>query len=362
MNPPLHGIRVADFSELLPGPFLTQSLVELGAAVIKIERPPKGDLVRTTSPGLFKSVNRGKQSLTLNLKNEEDRNKARDLIKTCDILIEGYRPGVMKRLAMDYETLSEKNKRLIYISLSGFGQEGPLSQVPGHDLNYLAQAGITSIGGDPDQAPNHAFGLPVADLAGATYGLSAITTALFQRERTGEGQYIDLSLTDCVFHWLNARRGPFNHNNITDLQAQRTSALTRPAYGVYQCKDGAITIAALEGHFWKALVRTLELEQFSGPEYETLQARTEACREINDTLSKTFATMSTMEAINLLLENDIPATKVLTIEEAENSEHTIARNLMVETPAGKLARFPIRIKGMSDIPNTAPDLNNYDTD
>lgn len=360
MTPPLNEIKVVDFTELLPGPFLTQSLVELGAQVIKIERPPNGDLVRTTSPGLFNAVNRGKQSLALNLKDANDKKTALQLVKSCDILIEGYRPGVMKRLAMDYDTLSGNNKKLIYLSLSGYGQDGPLSHIPGHDLNYLAQAGITSLCGDPEGTPEHAFGLPVADLAGATYGLSALTTALFQRERTGKGQYIDLSMTDCVTHWLNARRGPLHHNNINETQAQRQQALTRPAYGVFQCKDGAITIAALEGHFWKSLVEVLNLKQFSGSEYDTLKTRTKACKEINTTLSDTLSTIPVDHALSLLLENDIPATKVLNLKEAEHSDHTNARNLMIDTSAGKLSRFPVKLNGMKEIPVKAPALNSYE--
>ena len=165
MSAPLDGIRVVDFSELLPGPFLSQSLVEMGAEVIKIERAPHGDPLRRSSPGLFAMVNRGKSSVMLNLKAEADRERAHALITGADVMIEGFRPDVMARLGLDPAALVEQHPRLIVLSLSGYGQTGPMRKVPGHDLNYLALAGVTALCGRPDGPPEHTFGLPVADLA-----------------------------------------------------------------------------------------------------------------------------------------------------------------------------------------------------
>lgn len=357
MTPPaLQGVRVADFTELLPGPFLTQSLVELGAEVVKIERPPAGDPVRHGSPGLFAAVNRGKASVMLDLKSAQGRAQALEIAGNADVLVEGFRPGVMKRLGLGYDALAKLNPRLVYLSLSGYGQSGPLAQVPGHDLNYLAAAGITALCGEVGVAPQHSFGLPMADLCGAVYGLSAVLAALYQRERTGTGQHLDLALTDCAAHWLNARRGTFHSEGATDLEAQRSLALMRPAYGVFACRDGAVTLAALEPHFWRALVRTLRLDAFADEAYASLPRRRAAAREINAAVAAKLAPMARDEAVALLLAADIPAAPVLSPAEAAASEHHRARGLSAMTEAGPLAPFPVRLAGMPDMPACAPAL------
>jgi crotonobetainyl-CoA:carnitine CoA-transferase CaiB-like acyl-CoA transferase len=352
----LEGVRVVDFTELLPGPFLTQCLVELGAEVVKVERPPVGDPVRQGSPGLFAAVNRGKASLAIDLKSAEGRARALELVGGADVLVEGFRPGVMARLGLGYLALSEINPRLIYLSLSGYGQTGPLAQVPGHDLNYLASAGITALCGEVGAGPQHSFGLPVADLCGAVYGLSAVLAALYQRERTGTGQHLDLALTDCAAHWLNARRGPFHQEGASDLDAQRRLALERPAYGVFACRDGAVTLAALEPHFWRTLVRTLGLDAFAGEIYASIPRRRAAAREINAAIAAKLAPLTRDKAVALLLAADIPAAPVLSPAEAAVSEHHRARGLSRATEAGPLAPFPVRMAGMPDMPAIAPAL------
>jgi crotonobetainyl-CoA:carnitine CoA-transferase CaiB-like acyl-CoA transferase len=178
MIKPLEGVRIVDFSELLPGPFMTQNLCELGAEVIKIERPPHGDSARRMAPGLFEAVNRGKQSRVLDLKQPAGRERAIALISQADILVETYRPGVMSRLGLGYEAMKVLNPRLIYASLTGYGQSGPMAALPGHDLNYLAVGGAIALSGHGASTPAHAFGLPAADLCGAMYGFSAILAAL----------------------------------------------------------------------------------------------------------------------------------------------------------------------------------------
>ncbi len=355
MSGPLEGVRVADFTELLPGPFLTQCLVEMGAEVIKLERP-RGDLVRTVSPGLFGAVNRGKRSLCVDLKTGEGIAEAMEEAAAADVVVEGYRPGVMARLGLGYAAVKARNPKVIYLSLTGYGQDGPLRDVPGHDLNYLANAGMTSLCGAPGEGPSHGVGLPVADLGGAVYGLSAVLGALFQRERQGVGQHLDLSLTDCIAHWMNARRGVFHANGLETLGAQREAALRRPAYGVYPCMDGAVTIAALEGHFWTSLAALLELTEFQGPEFDSVPARTARAEEINAAIAERLAPLTREKALALLLSHDIPAAPVLTVAEADASAHYAARGLAAETCAGRLTPFPVRMAGMEEAPREAPVL------
>ena len=195
---PLAGIRIIDLTALLPGPYATQLFVDLGAEVIKIERPDGGDGARTLSPGMFASVNRGKQSLCLDLKQEAGREILRQLVQQADVLMEGYRPSVTKRLGVDYASLHALNPQLIYVSLTGYGQTGPLAQRPGHDINYLAAAGIIGLSGTPDGPPVHEIGAPVGDLAGSMFAVVAVLGALLQRSQRHEGQYLDVSITDAL--------------------------------------------------------------------------------------------------------------------------------------------------------------------
>ena len=356
MTAPLSGLSVVDFSELLPGPFLSQCLVEMGARVTKVERPPRGDGLRSSSPGLFGTVNRGKGSVVLNLKDADDRAKALDMVRDADVMIEGFRPGVMDRLGLGWDDVQRVNPRLVYISMSGFGATGPWVKAPGHDLNYLALAGVTSLCGQPGGAPDHTFGLPVADLGGALYGLSSVLAALMQRDRTGEGQWIDLSITDCLAHWVNTRRALYNHGEVRDLEAQRRLALVRPAYGVFACTDGSVSVAALEDHFWAATCRALDMGEFASDDYASIGSRRPVAEAINALLSAQIAPMSRDAAMALFVDHDVPASPVLSPDEAAASDHFAARGLIIETGAGPISPFPVRLRGMGAVSPVAPDL------
>ena len=356
MTGPLESVTVADFSELLPGPFMTGAMAEMGARVIKIERPG-GDGMRRSSPGGFEIVNRGKSSVMLDLKKEADRDRAIDIVRDADVMVEGFRPGVMARLGLGYEAMRDLNPGLVYISLSGYGQTGPLVSAPGHDLNYLAQAGVTSLCGRPDGPPEHTFGLPVADLGGGLYGLASVTAALLHRTRTGTGQYIDLSITDCLAHWVNPRRGVYNVQGIDDLAGQRQVALVRPAYGVFACYDGDISVAALEDHFWTALCRAIDVGDFATPAYASLSARRDAAAGINAAIARAVAGLTRDEAMAVMTRHDVPASPVLSVAEATASAHFVARNLIVETACGPAVPFPVRLDGMRQQMSPAAALN-----
>ncbi|ASM74995.1 MULTISPECIES: CaiB/BaiF CoA transferase family protein [Roseobacteraceae] len=356
MTGPLEGVTVADFSELLPGPFMTGAMAEMGARVIKIERPG-GDGMRRSSPGGFEIVNRGKSSVMLDLKNVADRERAIKIVRDADVMVEGFRPGVMARLGLGYEAMRELNPGLVYISLSGYGQTGPMVAAPGHDLNYLAQAGVTSLCGRPDGPPEHTFGLPVADLGGGLYGLASVTAALLHRMHTGVGQYIDLSITDCLAHWVNPRRGVYNVQGVDDVAGQRQIALVRPAYGVFACQDGDISVAALEDHFWAALCRAVDLGEFATPSYASLSARRGAAERINSAIAQAVAGLTRDEAMAVMARHDVPASPVLSVAEATTSAHFVARNLIVETACGPAVPFPVRLNGMRHEMPPAAELN-----
>lgn len=351
MNAPLAGVRVVDFSELLPGPFFTQSLVELGADVLKIERPPHGDNLRRLAPGVFASVNRGKRSLLADLKDADEARRMADIASAADIVVESYRPGVMGRLGLDYARLCARNPRLIYVSLTGYGQTGPDAMLPGHDLNYLAASGSLALSGRVGGPVEQTFGLPVADLGGAMAALSATLAALYQREHSGRGQHLDVSLTDTIVHWMNPRLGHFSQLGVTERGEQRRLARERAAYGTFTCRDGReITIAALEDHFWKRLVRALPLGPCDDPLFDDHRRRGAEAASINRVIAEVLAGMDSDEAVRRLIEADVPVMPVLAPLELAAHPQFAHRALIADTEAGPFCRFPVSLEGMSPLP------------
>ena len=305
---PLAGLLVADFSELLPGPFLTQNLADLGARVVKIERPGD-DNARHLSPGLFAAVNRGKEHRTADLKDPAQRAEVEELVAGADVLVEGFRPGVMASLGFDPARTLAANPRLVYVSISGFGQAGPLSREPGHDITYAAYTGVLALAGTP--------GVPMADLCAAMYGMSALLAALHERARTGRGRHLDVSIRDCLAHWMNVRLGPFHHAGLTDVEDQRALLLRRAGYGVFTCADGkAVAVAAIEDHFFARLVQALDLTEWADPRWSAYRARNQAAEEINTAMAAALATRDSAQALETLTKAGVPAAPVLTPLEA----------------------------------------------
>ncbi len=348
--PPLHGITVVDFSELLPGPFLTQNLAEMGARIIKIERPPHGDNARHLGQGAFEAMNRGKQSLLVDLKDENQRDTVRELITSADVVVESYRPGVMARLGLDAASLCQAHPKLIYVSLSGYGQTGPWADLPGHDINYLAAAGVLAVSGTPDGPPAQSFGLPVADLCGTMYGLSATLAALFQRQTTGRGQYLDVALADCALHWMNPRLGAYRSAGAITLPAQREATLVKAAYGAFQCKDGRyVSIAALEDHFWKRLCTVMDLSPFDGAEYATHKSRKTVADAINLRIGQAMQHLDSQAAFELLCRHDVPAAPVVPPAELRTQPHFASRGKFAPGDDLPLVRFPVPLEGMGGV-------------
>ncbi|SEB24759.1 CaiB/BaiF CoA-transferase family protein [Variovorax sp. YR216] len=348
---PLAGLKVVDFSELLPGPFLSQCLAEMGAEVLKVERPPQGDNARTLVPGVFAAMNRGKRSIFLDLKDEAQRKDALALAARADIVLEGYRPGVMARLGLDYDTVQTRNPRVIYVSITGYGQTGPLAKLAGHDLNYLAASGVTALSGRAGEAPEHGYGIPVADLSGSLYGLAATLAALEQRHRTGRGQWLDVSIADCLTHMMNPRIGQFVAKGQADLRAQRDEALLRPGYGVFRTADGAyLAIAAVEDHFWNRLVQVLDLK-IDDLDAGTFTARTAKADLVNGRVAERIAGFEATELRERLMQADLPWSDV--VEPSRLAEHPQQRargKLQTQSTAlGEmtLSRFPVSLEGMA---------------
>jgi crotonobetainyl-CoA:carnitine CoA-transferase CaiB-like acyl-CoA transferase len=339
----LSDLKVLDFSELLPGPFFTQNLLELGATITKVERPPHGDPARVLYPGVHESVNRGKHSMMLNLKDPAGLASARALVESADVLVEGYRPGVMAGLGLGYDDVRAINPRIVYVSLSGYGQTGPNAKMPGHDLNYLAVAGALALGGSDHNTPASGAGLPIADLAGSMYALSSTLAALLDRTRTGKGCYLDVSLTDCVTHWMNPRLGQFRWGSHNTLAEQRYEVLNKPAYGLFCTRDGRyVAIAALEDHFWARLKEALQLDLFAN-EDATYAQRAQVADQINCAVAQRIESLSEQQVISVLRGADVPVSRMEQPSLLHDSEHARARGLFGEGSDAAFIRYPIHM-------------------
>ena len=281
----LSGIRVLDLSRLLPGPFLTMVLADMGADVVKVEDPRVGDYLRAIPPakggiaGRFLAVNRGKRSMALDLKAPAGRDAFLRLVARADVVVESFRPGVMDKLGVGYAALAERNPKIVVCSISGYGQTGPYVHRAGHDLDYLALAGVLAMGGTADGAPMMP-GVQIADLAGgALWSATAILGALVGRERTGKGAHLDISMTEGALALLAAEMGNY------DCGARPTRGVESlnggmACYGVYRTKDDRyLAIGALEPKFWIALNqgigRPANVAELAGNRAQQEKTRTE---------------------------------------------------------------------------------------
>jgi alpha-methylacyl-CoA racemase len=249
----LHGVRIIDLTRLLPGGYATMLLARMGADVIKVEAPGHGDPIRGLPGGAayFNALHRGKRSVAIRLKTEAGRRAFRKIVERADVLLEGFRPGVMERLGLGYDALRENNSRLVYCAITGYGSIGPYRDRAGHDLNYLARAGVLS----PMPNAGHVPAVPtvqVADLAGGMQAVIVTLAALIERERTGQGSRLEIAMTDVARSWLTTQRAVFSVNQPGILL---TGEL--PCYHVYAVRDGFLTVAALELPFWQAFCESI---------------------------------------------------------------------------------------------------------
>ncbi len=262
MTPPLQGLLVLDFTTLLPGPLATLWMREAGARVIKIERPPIGDEMREYEPRFsstsvnFALLNAGKETLGLDLKNDNDRARLDPLLREADVLVEQFRPGVMARLGLDYESLKVENPGLIYCSITGYGQTGPKAKTAAHDLNYIADTGLLSLV-EPALPP-----VLVADIGGGSYpALTNVLMALLRRGRTGEGAWLDIAMTDNLFPWMYWAIGSGVHAGEWPEPSGNLVTGGSPRYNVYKAADDRyVAVGALEDRFWTRLCALLDLD------------------------------------------------------------------------------------------------------
>ncbi len=345
----LNGIRVLDLSRLLPGPYCSMLLADHGAEVISIEDQ------RFRGDGLFfKSLYRNKQHLSLNLKHAEGKEVFFRLAEQCDVIIEGFRPGVAKRLGVDYQTIHERFPRIVYCSISGYGQTGPWSDKAGHDINYLAAAGILDLIG-PAEGPPSIPGIQIADIGGSMHGVIGILLALIARNNTGTGQYIDISMTDSLLGFLSLPHYFYSQSGKSPRRSNELLSHRFACYNTYATRDGSyMAVGALELRFWQQLCVSLGLE-----EYIDLQFDEDRREEIITALQEVFQKKSGDQWQRFFADDDVCCTRVLRLEELHEHPLFKAREVFVDSEQqdGTLAKaLGVSIK-MSDTPgaiNTAP--------
>ena len=342
MKQPLAGIHVLDLTRLLPGGFCTLIFADLGADVLKIEEPGRGDYLRGFAPLgktqslLFTALNRGKRSMTLNLKSPAGRGILLDLVRRADVLVESFRPGVLDRLGLDYPTLHAANERLIVCAISGYGQRSPLRERAGHDLNYLGYAGalpqFAPRGGGQPIVP----GIQVGDLAGGALPAAiGILAALFERERTGQGQYIDISMTDGVLHLLALFAAQQWATGAAPAGGRGPLSGGYACYSVYATADGrALTVAAVEPHFWANLCRMLDREEYIALQYADWPAQ----ERIFADLDALFASRSLAEWLEFLGDVEVCVGPVLSLPEALQ-HHAASSFLLDQAGEGQLRQL-----------------------
>ena len=295
MSYPLSGVRILELGQIIAGTYGSQVLSDLGAEVIKVETPD-GDLGRNPSvapykglSGLFLTLNRNKQSIVINLKSEEGREVFYDLVKVCDVVIDNFRPGVLERLQIDYATLSKINPRIIQCSVTGFGSEGVYKNYPALDINIQAISGHMAVTGEPGRPPVR-VGIPLADMSGGIYSCKGILAALFDRERTGKGRRIELSMFDCMLSLLGYMGTMWLTNGEIPKPPGSAHDYTVP-WQAFAVKDGYIVVATRQENFWRKLCEVLERSELADdPRFATNANRVKNRAQLLPDLEAIFLT------------------------------------------------------------------------
>jgi len=343
---PLAGIKVLDFSRVMAGPFATMILGDLGADVIKVE-PPQGDDTREWKPpeiggvaAYFLSANKNKRSIVIDLKNPKSKVVVERLTKWADVVVENFRPGVAAKLGVDYGTLSKINPKIIYCSISGFGQTGPYRDKPGYDLTILAMSGHMYITGEPGRPPVK-FGVPITDLTSGMMAVIAILAALRQRELTGRGTYIDLSMLDTQVYLLVNQA--FNYFATGRDPERMGSAHPNIApYQVFEAADGYVAIAVGNDKLWELFCKALGREDLLADERFATNERRVLNREaLVDEIERTLKKMSVSEVCRLLDSVGVPNAPVKKVSEVLNDPHVLYRGVVGKVPHPVYGEVPV---------------------
>ncbi|BBU39651.1 MULTISPECIES: CaiB/BaiF CoA transferase family protein [Aeribacillus] len=357
---PLAGIKIIDLTRILSGPFCTMTLADLGAEVIKIESP-QGDDTRQWGPPFIKnesayflSVNRNKKSVVLNLKDPKGKEILLKMVEEADVVVENFRPGTLKKLGIDYDILKQHNRGVILASISGFGQTGPYSKKPGYDVLAQGMGGLMSVTGEPDGTPVKA-GYSLADIGAGMWATIGILSALWERERSGQGQWIDVSLLDTMVSWQTYLAGNYfaTNNDPKPLGGAHPNIVP---YQVFEASDGHFILAVGNDSLWNSLVDVLDVEALRDRKFKTNPDRVQNRDELISILEEIFKRKTRDEWVDMLESAKIPCGPVNKLSDILNDAHIKEREMVVEmehpslgilkmlgVPV-KLSRTPGRIK------------------
>lgn len=366
----LEGIKILDFSRAGPGPFCTWILGDLGAEVIKVEAPMT---LGAREAGLFSLTigkseerertiaywvtHRNKKSIAINLKSVEGLNVVKKLVEKADVVVEGFRPGVAKRLGIDYDAVSKINHRVIYCSIAGYGQSGPYRDLPGHDINYISLGGALSLIGEKGGKPTIPLNV-IADYGGAgMHAAVGILSAIIARGKTGKGQYIDISLMDSVISLLAEITVSYFQHGAGAKRGEVALGGAYPFYNVYETRDGEfISLGCLEPNLWENLCRAIGKEEFIPfhfeHEHNFIPPKDAKWQEITNYLKQLFLTRTRDEWFEFLSQKDVPIANVLSLDETFHDPQTLHRKMVeeIEHPTeGRVKQVGIAIK-LSDTP------------
>jgi CoA:oxalate CoA-transferase len=360
MNPPLNGIKVLDLTHVLAGPFCTQILGDLGAEVIKIERPGVGDPTRRMPPhtmkdqsAYFMALNRNKKSLTLDLKAPEGKEIFYGLTRKADVVMNNFTPGTMEKLGLGYEDLKKINSKIVWASVTGYGQTGPYRERPSYDIIVQAMGGAMSYTGEPGKPPVRC-GIPIGDLGGAVFAVIGILSALVSRSLTGEGRMVDISMLDVQIA-LHTYRAKYYFVAGEVPQPVGTAHVSNVPLRAYCTKDSALVIEAYIDHFFRNLCKNMDMEKLADDaRFSTRAKRLENREELDRILEEAFLKKTTAEWLELFVTLEVPAGPINTVDKAVADPQVLSRNMVVEIDSPHVGRTkdvgsPIKVSGVDKV-------------
>ena len=365
---PLSGLLVLDLTRVLVGPYCTMILSDLGARVIKVEAPGIGDDSRGFGPFIedqsayFMSLNRNKESIALNLKVEEDKKIFEKILDKTDILVENFKPGTLTKWGYGWENLKDKYPKLIYASASGFGQTGPLKELPAYDMVVQGMGGLMSVTGQPNSEPTR-VGTSIGDITAGLFTAIGINAALYDRQKTGKGMYIDVSMLDCQIAILeNAIARYLSKGEIPKPMGSRHPSIS--PFEAFKTKDSYIIIAAGNDKLFEGMCKVFDLELYKDAKFKTNADRNKNIEELKKILEEKLKDKTTSEWCKVLEAKRIPCGPINNIKEAVESPQTKARNMIVSAMHNKIGEFkmagnPIKMSSYED-KNTRGEIPNLD--
>ena len=367
-NGPLSGLLVLDLTRVLVGPYCTMILSDLGARVIKVEAPEVGDDSRNFGPFIedqsayFMSLNRNKESIALNLKNEKDKKIFEKILPKADILIENFKPGTLNKWGYGWENLKDKYPKLIYASASGFGQTGPLKGLPAYDMVVQGMGGLMSVTGQPNSEPTR-VGTSIGDITAGLFTAIGINAALYDRQKTGKGMYIDVAMLDCQIAILeNAVARYLTKGEIPKPMGSRHPSIS--PFEAFKTKDSYVIIAAGNDKLFEGMCKVFNLSLYEDDKFRTNANRNKNIDELKKILENELKKNTTAYWCKILEENKIPCGPINNIKEVVESPQTKARNMIVSAMHDKIGQFkmpgnPIKMSSYED-PDNRGEIPNLD--